>query len=166
MAVIHPNAGILRAHVSNFHRRWQQLDHVCPVPLMHHGVAVPMRRVQIRFTAHPKQIPTHPLVLIHAEQRKIPEHVTVDPVFLVALDEERIAPIDCIRRAQISLEVALEMLALVVVVDVEKRHELAINIRRTAVRIRLAFRRHNHRADQAGVGVARRVHMRMIQPDD
>ena len=128
MAMEHPDAGIVRDHVCHFHRRWQQFHHVRAMTVFQDRVPVPMRRVQVRFRAHPQQVPAHALALGHGHQRQVRENVTVDRVLLVALDEQQVAPIDRVRRAECFDQIRIKIPALALIENIEERNELAIHV--------------------------------------
>ena len=74
VAMKKPRARIVRNHVSDLHRRGQQIHDVrAPATFLGHTQAMPMRGVKIPFRAEAKKIPAHALALVHFQPGRLPK---------------------------------------------------------------------------------------------
>ena len=86
------------------------------------------RCVQVDLGAHTHQIPANVLGPFHPQAGQVAVHVTVDRVHEVALDKLVILRIDFLRPACVSLDVAVEQQAVVLVDHRVEGHELSVNV--------------------------------------
>src|SRR5271165_1372938 len=61
MAMVQPRAGVVRDHVGRHHLRGRERDHVGALLGPQHGVAVPVRRMEVEAEADRHQVPADAL---------------------------------------------------------------------------------------------------------
>src|SRR6185437_2329896 len=87
MAMEQPGADIVGYHINNLAGGRQHLGGVDALTVMEHGIAVPMRGMDVVLVAEPGDVPAHMLAAAHGQAREIAVEQAVDRVLLVALDE-------------------------------------------------------------------------------
>jgi hypothetical protein len=171
VAVEEPDARVVQGHVADLHAAGEELRDVGAHSHHRRGLAVPVRRVEVDLGAEAHEVPAHALALLRAERgrrgaragRPVAVDVAVDGVHEVALLELLVGGVD-VRAVLGRGDVVVEVVALVLVHDVVEGDELAVDVERRAVRLRLAGGGDDHRPDQARVRVLHLVGVRVVHP--
>lgn len=164
VAMKEPRPRVVGQHVDFQRLAGQEAQRIQSTPRLHPRVAVPVHRVQVGLVPEAEHVPADALPRAHRHHGEIAVHGAVDGVQEVALHEPLVIEIHALRVAGPGPDIVLQVGRLVLVVDLEQCHELAVHVDGGSVWPRTAPGRHQDRSDQAGIGVADRVDVGVIGP--
>jgi len=109
--------------------------------------------VEVDLSAKSKGIPPHDLALTHEEVVEVAVEQPIDAMHQVGFDKVIIAYVNRARHAAVSVDVVLEVAALVLVADQEVEDVLAVNVSGESIGAQHAWFIDDHGADESRVDV-------------